>query len=147
MKCLVTRAFLIGVLAALAGCAATGEERDPRDPFEGLNRGVYRFNDGFDQWVATPVATVYKKAVHQEIRTRAGNFFANPPVIVDFATSRWAVGKVRVAFNKGEPVPSGTLLDVDGKRLVIDAFSMPEATDDEVAEIFDVVESIRFLED
>jgi hypothetical protein len=39
------------------------------------------------------------------------------------------------------------ILDVDGKRLVIDAFSMPEATDDEVAEIFDVVESIRFLED
>ena len=26
-----------------------------------------------------------------------------PPVIVDFATSRLAMGKVRVAFNKGEP--------------------------------------------
>lgn len=38
-----------------------------------------------------------------------------PPVIVDFATSRWAVGKVRVAFNKGEKVPPGTLLDADGK--------------------------------
>ena len=30
-----------------------------------------------------------------------------PPIVVDFATSRWAVGKVRVAFNKGEPVPPG----------------------------------------
>jgi uncharacterized oxidoreductase len=30
-----------------------------------------------------------------------------PPIIVDFATSRWAVGKVRVAMNKGEAVPPG----------------------------------------
>lgn len=38
-----------------------------------------------------------------------------PPVIVDFATSRLAMGKVRVAFNKGEPVPPGTLLDAGGQ--------------------------------
>lgn len=38
-----------------------------------------------------------------------------PPIVVDFATSRWAVGKVRVALNKGEPVPPGTLLDADGE--------------------------------
>ena len=37
------------------------------------------------------------------------------PIIVDFATSRWAVGKVRVAFNKGEPVPPGTLFDATGR--------------------------------
>jgi phospholipid-binding lipoprotein MlaA len=73
----VTRVFLIFVLAALTGCAATGEERDPRDPFEGFNRGVYRFNDTFDEYLAQPVARTYRKAVHQEIRTRVGNFFAN----------------------------------------------------------------------
>ena len=38
-----------------------------------------------------------------------------PPIVVDFATSRWAVGKVRVAHNKGEPVPPGTLLDAAGE--------------------------------
>lgn len=36
------------------------------------------------------------------------------PVIVDFATSRLAHGKVRVAYNKGESVPTGTLIDADG---------------------------------
>lgn len=38
-----------------------------------------------------------------------------PPIVVDFATSRWAVGKVRVAHNTGEPVPPGTLLDAAGE--------------------------------
>lgn len=53
-----------------------------------------------------------------------------PPIIVDFATSRWAVGKVRVANNKGEPVPPGTLLDAAGEPTV-DAstlFSDPKGT-------------------
>jgi uncharacterized oxidoreductase len=36
------------------------------------------------------------------------------PIIVDFATSRLAYGKVRVAFNKGEKLPPGTLLDAGG---------------------------------
>ena len=48
----------------------------PARPLEGFNRGVYRFNDEFDEWMATPVAGL-PKALHQEIRTRVGNFFSN----------------------------------------------------------------------
>jgi hypothetical protein len=38
------------------------------------------------------------------------------------------------------------ILDVDGKRLVIDAFSMPEATGEEIAQINEIVDSIRFAD-
>ena len=65
------------VCLLVSGCATMGEERDPRDPWEGFNRGVYRFNDAFDEYLARPVARGYVKALHQEIRTRIGNFFAN----------------------------------------------------------------------
>ena len=37
-----------------------------------------------------------------------------PPFILDFATSRIAAGKVRVAYNKGEPLQPGPLLDAAG---------------------------------
>ena len=37
------------------------------------------------------------------------------PIIADMATSRIAMGKVRVARNKGEPVAADTLLDAEGK--------------------------------
>jgi phospholipid-binding lipoprotein MlaA len=92
------RSVLILLLAALAGCATTDEERDPRDPFEGFNRGVYRFNDGFDEWVATPVATAYRKALHQEIRTRVGNFFANVQDIF-IGVNNFLQGKVQDGVN------------------------------------------------
>ena len=37
------------------------------------------------------------------------------PFVLDFATSRVAQGKMRVAFNKGERVPEGTLIDEHGR--------------------------------
>ncbi|MDQ7956705.1 MAG: malate/lactate/ureidoglycolate dehydrogenase [Pseudomonadota bacterium] len=37
------------------------------------------------------------------------------PFILDFATSRVAQGKMRVAYNKGEQVPEGTLIDEHGR--------------------------------
>ncbi len=92
------RAVLLGLLAALAGCATTGEEGDPRDPLEGFNRGVYRFNDGFDEWVATPVATAYKKALHREIRSRVGNFFANIQDLM-IGVNNFLQGKVQDGVN------------------------------------------------
>ena len=71
----MTRALAALLLALAAGCATTAE--DERDPWEGLNRGVYRFNEEFDDWVAKPVARAYRGVLHDEIRGRVGNFFAN----------------------------------------------------------------------
>ena len=38
-----------------------------------------------------------------------------PPVVLDFATSAVAEGKVMVASNGGKPLPAGALIDADGK--------------------------------
>ena len=38
-----------------------------------------------------------------------------PPILLDFATSAIAVGKVRVAYNRKGPAPAGTLIDHEGK--------------------------------
>ena len=39
----------------------------------------------------------------------------NDPIILDFATSRMAHGKARVALNKGVPVPPGYIIDGEGR--------------------------------
>jgi len=64
------------MLFSLAGCATKGEG-DPRDPFEGWNRGVYKFNDKFDDYLARPVAQTYEDWVPREVRDRVRNFFGN----------------------------------------------------------------------
>jgi phospholipid-binding lipoprotein MlaA len=67
--------FLSLILSGLAGCATTGG--DARDPFEGFNRTMYSFNDGFDQAIGKPVSTAYRDALPAPVRTWIRNFFAN----------------------------------------------------------------------
>jgi phospholipid-binding lipoprotein MlaA len=70
--------LLIGQLM-MAGCATVtpGSGADPRDPWEGYNRQVWRFNEALDEAVLQPVARGYKAAVPEFVRTGVGNFFGN----------------------------------------------------------------------
>ena len=64
------------VLAMLQACAAV-PHKDPRDPMESWNRGVFSFNDSVDRAVVKPVATAYQKILPHWVRTGIGNFFTN----------------------------------------------------------------------
>jgi phospholipid-binding lipoprotein MlaA len=64
------------------------------DPFEGMNRGLYHFNDKLYFWVLKPAAQGYKFIVPQEIRTCVLNFFDNIRFPVRFINcllqAKWA---------------------------------------------------------
>lgn len=60
----------------LAGCA-TVQNADPRDPYESWNRGVFEFNQGFDEAIAKPVAMAYREVLPFQVRVRVRNFFSN----------------------------------------------------------------------
>ena len=65
-------------LLLLAACAALPPgKRDPRDPWERMNRATYRFNDAFDKAIARPVARGYRKVTPQFAQTGVHNFFTN----------------------------------------------------------------------
>ena len=65
-------------LALLAGCATPpGQQRDPRDPFEPVNRGIYKFNERVDRAVVRPTARAYQTVVPQFVRNSVGNVFSN----------------------------------------------------------------------
>ena len=68
--------LLVALAGAVAGCAST-VERDPRDPWESVNRPIYTFNDKVDTFVARPVARAYQRFVPSELRDRVRNFFGN----------------------------------------------------------------------
>lgn len=64
--------------ALLQGCATTtGAAADPRDPWEGMNRKVYAFNDALDVAVVKPVAQAYVDIVPSLVRTGVRNFIGN----------------------------------------------------------------------
>ncbi len=71
------RVLTVGlVLLACHGCASV-QAPDRRDPMESFNRGVFAFNEGLDQAIFKPAATVYRDLTPKLVRTGVGNFLGN----------------------------------------------------------------------
>ena len=51
-----------------------------------------------------------------------------PPIVLDMATAKLAMGKVRVAYNVGEQVPEGSLIDSAGRPTNDPGVMVPEIT-------------------
>jgi phospholipid-binding lipoprotein MlaA len=109
-QALFLRLLLASVLAAAAGCATTA---DNPDPWEGLNRKTFAFNDKLDQAVLKTVAQGYEKVVTAPARTGVNNFFGN---IEDVATSLNNVLQVKMVegINDAGRVVVNTLFGVFG---------------------------------
>jgi len=74
------------VLLTLLGCSAAPAKKDPRDPWERMNRSTYKFNDKVDKAVLRPIAHGYQNVTPQFVRTGVSNFMDNlgyPLVIVN----------------------------------------------------------------
>lgn len=72
----LARAGMLVALVLLQACAAV-PNKDPRDPMESWNRGVFGFNDAVDRAVVKPVATAYRNVLPNWMRTGVNNFFNN----------------------------------------------------------------------
>ena len=85
--------------ALLTGCA-TMQSADPEvsnnDPFESVNRPIYRGNDFIDRRIARPVTEAYVSYTPQPIQNSVSNFFDNvvyPNVILnDFLQGKMTQG-------------------------------------------------------
>ncbi|TMN34984.1 VacJ family lipoprotein [Pseudoalteromonas sp. S2755] len=74
------KAVLTGLLAlTIVGCAQVPEEKkDPRDPFQSLNRPLYDFNmDVLDAYILRPVAKGYVAVTPAPVRSSVVNFTTN----------------------------------------------------------------------
>jgi len=80
MRTISIKSILLSVLIAglLGGCATQAN----KDPLEGLNRGIYKFNDTVDKAALKPVAGAYKAVLPSPVRTGVNNFFANLGTVV-----------------------------------------------------------------
>ena len=70
------RILVVLVTVTLTGCAST-HAKNPADPLESFNRGVYQFNDAIDKAIAKPVAQGYNAVMPVPGKVLVSNFFSN----------------------------------------------------------------------
>ncbi len=76
-RSLVAAVCAVFVLS-IAGCASTpSQQRDPRDPWEGYNRGMHKFNTDFDNAFMKPIAKGYQLITPEPVDRGITNFFNN----------------------------------------------------------------------
>jgi phospholipid-binding lipoprotein MlaA len=88
-----TPAALFALLLLAAAGTASAEEASAlaadsepavNDPWEGLNRGIFSFNEGVDRWILEPVATGYDFVVPDPVERAISRFFENASFPVVF---------------------------------------------------------------
>jgi phospholipid-binding lipoprotein MlaA len=72
----IIRPVLLLATLILSACASSPSS-NPKDPFEGFNRSMYKFNDALDRAVLKPVAKGYKAVVPEPGQKMVHNFFSN----------------------------------------------------------------------
>lgn len=70
---MITTAMVLLASLFFSGCAT----QNNKDPLDGMNRGIYKFNDMADKSVIKPVAKAYKTVTPSPVRKGVNNFFSN----------------------------------------------------------------------
>jgi phospholipid-binding lipoprotein MlaA len=65
----------LGLVPGLMGCA--GPNPNPADPWQGMNRPVFGFNEGADRWVLRPASRGWTAITFEGMRDSIAKFFYN----------------------------------------------------------------------
>jgi phospholipid-binding lipoprotein MlaA len=84
---LAALAVIAAALTAGIACAPIAGPRDPSDPWERMNRGTFRFNEGLDRWVVEPVAKGLDFVLPDPVERSIGKFFKNSMIPVHFGNA------------------------------------------------------------
>ena len=82
MKATIRVLCITFLVAGLGACSTLSVEDDVQrqlasDPFEGINRSVYAFNDKADKFVLKPAAKAYNYVLPKPVKKGVNNFFGN----------------------------------------------------------------------
>ena len=71
------------MLILLSSCAQYSSNKEINDPLEGINRSVFKFNQGFDKYVLKPINTEYEKLPNNVKRSMSNHVtWASTPVTI-----------------------------------------------------------------
>jgi phospholipid-binding lipoprotein MlaA len=116
-------------LALVAGCASDPAYRNPRDPLEPFNRGVYQFNEDLDTAFLKPLAKGYRAITPAPVDRGITNFFDNIADVRNAANNLLQFKLTRAVTSVGRILVNSTV-GVLGFVDVASNLNMPKYTED-----------------
>jgi len=118
------------VLLLLAGFALSGQvmaesAKNPEDPWEGVNRKIFAFNEKVDQYALKPVAKGYKAVTPDPVERGVSRMFANVGEVVNILNDLLQ-GKFKQAGNDTGRLVINTTIGLVGFFDVAEDFGLPK---------------------
>jgi phospholipid-binding lipoprotein MlaA len=95
---LATLALIAAALTVGVSCAPIPGPRHPSDPWERMNRGTFRFNEGLDRWVVAPVAKGMDFVIPDPVERSMRRVFDNAKIPIHFGNALLQL-KLKSAFD------------------------------------------------
>ena len=71
------------ILILVSSCSQNTANKEINDPLEGINRSVFKFNQGFDKYVLKPINTEYEKLPNNVKRSMSNHVtWASTPITI-----------------------------------------------------------------
>lgn len=111
----IRKRLIVGLALAIgfSGTALAEEYNNPRDPWEGYNRGMFAFNEAIDKALIKPVAQGYEFIIPEPIRILVTNLFSNLSDVV-IGVNDLLQGRGEQAYNDFGRVLINTTLGFGG---------------------------------
>lgn len=121
---------LLGVVAALGGCATVEPSRQSdRDPWQGVNRVIYDFNDAVDRAITKPLAQGYRAVTPLPVDMGITNFFNNLADVRSAVNNLLQLKPGRAASDVGRVLVNSTI-GVAGLFDVASSWNLPRYNED-----------------
>lgn len=112
----------------LTACA-NNVYKEPQDPWQGMNRGIYKFNDAIDRAILKPVAKGYDKVIPKPIDKGVDNVLSNIGDVVVLFNDILQLKLVQSASDAGRLLLNSTL-GLAGIFDVASPLGMPKHNED-----------------
>ena len=109
--------------------APKDEAPELSDPFEGYNRFMFGFNEGFYEYLMEPVARSYRDVVNEDVRASISNIFSNALAPVKLVSSFLQGDLDKTGRVIGRTIIN-TTLGIGGMFDVADSFGIESVNED-----------------
>ncbi|WP_027857081.1 MlaA family lipoprotein [Marinobacterium jannaschii] len=128
MKQMLLKLVAVGVIASAVSVPVFAEEAEV-DPWEGMNRSIFAFNEGFDRYLLKPATLGYKAVTPDVVETGVSNFFGNISDIGSFVNNVLQA-KFEPALNDFARLTFNTTIGLAGFIDVATPMGLPETDED-----------------
>ncbi len=122
-------AIVVLIISSMLAACSSVPNKNPADPFESLNRGVYTFNDKVDKAVAKPLAKGYSAVMPDLGKILVSNFFSNLDDVVVTVNDLLQL-KLKQGFSDGMRVLVNSTVGIGGLIDVASMGKLPKHNED-----------------